>query len=34
MNPPLSALRACFEGEIPSMLASCSLDGMPNVTYV
>ena len=34
MNPPLSALRACFEGEIPSLLASCSLDGTPNVTYV
>jgi adenylate cyclase len=34
MNPPLAALRACFEGEIPSLLASCSLDGMPNVTYV
>ena len=34
MNPPLAALRACFEGEIPSLLASCSLDGTPNVTYV
>jgi adenylate cyclase len=34
MTPPLAALRACFEGEIPSLLASCSLDGMPNVTYV
>jgi adenylate cyclase len=34
MKPPLSALRACFEGEVPSLLASCSLDGTPNVTYV
>ena len=34
MNPPLAALRACFEGEIPSLLASCALDGTPNVTYV
>jgi adenylate cyclase len=34
MSPPLSALRACFEGEIPSLLASCGLDGTPNVTYV
>ncbi len=34
MNPSLPALRACFEGEIPSLLASCSLDGTPNVTYV
>jgi len=34
MTTPLSALRACFEGEIPSLLASCSLDGVPNVTYV
>ncbi len=31
---PLAALRACFEGEIPSLLASCSADGTPNVTYV
>jgi adenylate cyclase len=34
IGPPLTALRACFEGEIPALLASCSLDGMPNVTYV
>jgi hypothetical protein len=34
MSPPLAALRACFEGELPSLLASCSLDGTPNVTYV
>ncbi len=34
MTPALAALRACFEGEIPSMLASCSPDGTPNVTYV
>jgi adenylate cyclase len=34
MSPPLGALRACFEGEIPSLLASCSLDGTPNITYV
>jgi adenylate cyclase len=34
MSPPLAALRACFEGAIPSLLASCSLDGTPNVTYV
>jgi adenylate cyclase len=31
---PLVALRRCFEGEIPSLLASCAADGMPNVTYV
>jgi len=34
MTPSLAALRACFEGEIPSMLASCNPDGTPNVTYV
>ena len=34
MTPGLPALRACFEGELPSLLASCSLDGMPNLTYV
>ncbi len=34
MKPPLAALRPCFEGEIPALLASCSLDGTPNVTYV
>jgi len=34
MTPGLAALRACFEGELPSLLASCSLDGMPNLTYV
>lgn len=34
MGLPLAALRSCFEGEIPSLLASCSPDGTPNVTYV
>jgi adenylate cyclase len=33
-NMPLAALRPCFEGVIPSLLASCSPDGTPNVTYV
>lgn len=27
-------LRACFEGAIPAMLATCSPDGVPNVAYI
>jgi len=34
MTLPLAALRPCFEGELPSLLGSCSPDGTPNVTYV
>jgi hypothetical protein len=30
----LEELRACFEGEIPTTLATCDADGVPNVTYV
>ncbi|GAB3257745.1 pyridoxamine 5'-phosphate oxidase family protein [Chitinimonas naiadis] len=30
----LEQLRDCFEGGAPSMLATCSADGVPNVTYV
>jgi adenylate cyclase len=31
---PLESIRACFEGLIPSLVASCGPDGTPNVTYV
>jgi adenylate cyclase len=31
---PLEAIRTCLEGLIPSLVASCSADGTPNVTYV
>jgi len=31
---PLESIRTCLEGLIPSLLASCSKDGTPNVTYV
>ena len=34
MKPSLDALRACFEGAVPSMLATCDVNGVPNVTYV
>ncbi len=38
MNPalsnPLEGIRTCLEGLIPSLVASCSVDGTPNVTYV
>lgn len=30
----LEKLRRCFEGIIPSILSTCSADGIPNVTYV
>lgn len=30
----LESIRSCFEGVIPSPLATCSADGTPNVTYM
>jgi adenylate cyclase len=30
----LDAIRGCFEGAVPSLLASCAPDGTPNITYV
>lgn len=30
----LDAVRECFEGGVPPILATCSPDGIPNVTYV
>lgn len=30
----LEQLRPCFEGVVPSMLATCDATGIPNVTYV
>ncbi|VTU32350.1 Signal transduction protein containing GAF and PtsI domains [Variovorax sp. PBL-H6] len=30
----LSAIRACFEGAIPGMMATCAADGTPNVAYI
>ena len=32
--PLLRDLRACFEGAIPAMLATCAADGTPNVAYI
>lgn len=34
MNLTLGALRRCFEGAIPSAIATCAPDGMPNVAYL
>ncbi|MGV3573213.1 MAG: GAF domain-containing protein [Ramlibacter sp.] len=35
MNAPgLQDIRACFEGAIPAMLATCGADGVPNVAYI
>lgn len=30
----LDDIRPCFEGAIPSMMATCDLDGVPNVAYL
>src|SRR5262252_9289335 len=30
----LGSLRACFQGLMPSFIATCSRDGTPNVTYL
>jgi adenylate cyclase len=30
----LTPLRSCFEGAVPSVLATCSAEGVPNVTYL
>ncbi len=35
MNPQtLDAIRPCFEGAIPAIMATCAADGTPNVAYI
>jgi adenylate cyclase len=34
LSPPLESLRPCLQGVIPSWLATCSPDGVPNVTVL
>lgn len=34
MSVNITALRACFEGAIPSTLATCAPDGTPNIAYL
>ncbi|PWV61124.1 GAF domain-containing protein [Plasticicumulans acidivorans] len=34
MSPGLLELRGCFDGGVPSMIATCSREGVPNVSYV
>lgn len=34
MSVRLSALSACFEGVIPSIIATAAADGMPNISYL
>jgi hypothetical protein len=34
MIPPLRNIRCCFEGAVPSAIATCAEDGAPNVTYL
>jgi adenylate cyclase len=33
MKPALDALRPCLDGAIPAVIATCALDGTPNVAY-
>jgi len=33
MKPTLESLRACLDGAVPSVVATCSPDGTPNVAY-
>lgn len=34
MSPSLHAIRRCFEGAIPAVIATCAADGTPNVAYL
>jgi adenylate cyclase len=34
LSVPLESIRACFQGVIPSALATCSADGTPNISYM
>ena len=34
MSTPLAEIRACLEGAIPAVLATCGADGVPNVAYI
>ena len=33
MKLPLDAIRACLDGAVPAVVATCAPDGTPNVAY-
>lgn len=34
LTVPLESILPCFQGVLPSLIATCSTDGVPNVTYL
>lgn len=34
MTLTIDSIRDCFDGAIPGLIATCSVDGVPNVSYV
>jgi adenylate cyclase len=34
LSPPLERLQQCFQGLLPSAIATCAPDGTPNITYL
>ena len=34
MTPALASIRDCLEGATPALIATCSPDGTPNISYL
>src|SRR5215207_7967888 len=34
MTLTLESIRGCLEGDVPSTVTTCDVDGLPNVTYI